>query len=53
MVLYEYYLFQFIIIGIFLFLIMIIIISLVVNYNLLTKKQILAEQLKKKNKINI
>lgn len=46
-VLYDYYLFQFIIIGVFLFLIMIIIISLVVNFNMLTKRQIVSEQLNK------
>lgn len=52
-VLYEYYLFQFLIIGVFLFLIMIIIISLVVNHNLLVKRQVLSNQLKKKNLIKI
>lgn len=51
--LYSYYLFQFLIIGVFLFLIMIIIISLVVNHNLLVKRQILSDQLKKKNLIKL
>lgn len=50
---YEYYLFQFVIIGVFLFLIMITIISLVVNYNMLTKRQIVSEQLNKKNILKI
>lgn len=52
-VLYDYYLFQFLVIGIFLFLIMIIIISLVVNYNMLTKRQNVADQLNKKALIKI
>lgn len=51
--LYGYFFFQFLVIGIFLFLIMIIIISLVVNHNLLVKRQILSDQLKKKNLIKI
>lgn len=51
--LYGYFSFQFIIIGIFLFLIMVIIISLVVNHNLLVKRQNLSNQLKKKNIIKI
>jgi NADH-quinone oxidoreductase subunit J len=43
--LYEFYLFQFIMIGVGLFIVMLLIISLIINYNLLTKKQVLEHQL--------
>lgn len=48
-ILYEQYLFQFLVIGVFLFLVMIIIISLIINYNFISKKQKLSDQLKKTN----
>lgn len=47
-ILYENYVFQFLIIGLFLFLIMVFIISLLINYNKVSKKQNLMLQMKKK-----
>jgi NADH-quinone oxidoreductase subunit J len=51
LVLYEHYLFQFIVIGFLLFLVMVLIISLIVNHNLLSKKQNLMNQLKERDSI--
>ena len=44
--LYTSHLFEFIVLGVFLFLIMVMIISLLVNFNTISKRQILHQQLK-------
>jgi len=51
LVFYENFLFQFLVLGILLFLIMVLIISLLINYNILSRKQSLALQVKKKRLI--
>lgn len=51
LVLFKYYVFQFIVMGIFLFLITVLIISLVASHNLTSKRQNLSEQLKKKDSV--
>jgi len=48
LVFFEYYTFQFIVIGFVLFFIMVLIISLLINYNLIAKKQKLSNQINKR-----
>lgn len=46
--LYNFYLFQFLVIGFLLFIVMILIISLIINFNDISKKQIVMQQLQTK-----